>query len=124
MTPTFLFGADRTAVIGTPGGSRIITMVLIGLLELMDGKGAQAVADTPRFHHQYLPDVVSTEPGAFSADEVAQLTARGHSVSPGERPWGNLQVVTWDHAAGQVEAGTDPRWKGVGKGSTQNAVFR
>ncbi len=124
MTPTFLIGADRTAVIGTPGGSRIITMVLLGLLDLMDGKGAQATVDAVRFHHQYLPDALSAEPGAFSDDEIAQLKARGHTVSPGERAWGNMQVVLWDRISGRVEAGTDPRWKGVGKGGAVNQTFQ
>jgi len=124
MTPTFLIGADRTAVIGTPGGSRIITMVLIGLLELMDGKGAQATVDAPRFHHQYLPDVLSAEPGAFSDEQLTQLKARGHTVSPGERAWGNMQVVLWERGAGRIEAGTDQRWKGVGKAGTSDAVYR
>src|SRR3546814_7687474 len=41
MTPSFLLGHDKVAVIGTPGGSRIITMVLLGMLELMDGGSAQ-----------------------------------------------------------------------------------
>lgn len=124
MTPSLLLGADRVAVIGTPGGSRIITMVLLGLLELMDGKGAQDAASLPRFHHQYLPDVLSAEPGAFTDDEIAQLKARGHTVAPGERPWGNMQVVLWDRKANTVEAGTDPRWKGVGKGAAVNRVFQ
>ncbi|MGE4360277.1 MAG: gamma-glutamyltransferase, partial [Lysobacteraceae bacterium] len=52
MTPTFLSDGERTAAIGTPGGSRIITMVLLGLMDLMDGGGAQAAADRPRYHHQ------------------------------------------------------------------------
>jgi gamma-glutamyltranspeptidase/glutathione hydrolase len=124
MTPTLLLGEDRVAVIGTPGGSRIITMVLLGLLEIMEGKGAQDAANLPRFHHQYLPDVLSAEPGAFSDDEIAQLKARGHTVAPGERPWGNMQVVLWDRRANTIEAGTDPRWKGVGKGGVVNQVFQ
>jgi gamma-glutamyltranspeptidase/glutathione hydrolase len=124
MTPTLLLGEDRIAVIGTPGGSRIITMVLLGLLELMDGKGAQDAANLPRFHHQYLPDVLSAEPGAFSEEEIAQLKARGHTVAPGERPWGNMQVVLWNRKTNTVEAGTDPRWKGVGKGGVVNQVFQ
>jgi gamma-glutamyltranspeptidase/glutathione hydrolase len=118
MTPTFLLGEERVAVIGTPGGSRIITMVLLGLLELMDGRSAQAAADRPRFHHQYLPDAISAEPEAFTAAQVAALQALGHTVNAGERPWGNMQVVAWDRRTGAVEAGTDPRWKGVGKGAT------
>lgn len=118
MTPTFLIGKDRVAVLGTPGGSRIVTMVLLGLFELMDGGGAQAAADAPRYHHQYLPDQLSAEPEAFTADEVAQLKARGHAVQIGDRSWGNMQVVLWHRDTGAVEAGTDPRWKGVGKGSS------
>jgi gamma-glutamyltranspeptidase/glutathione hydrolase len=45
-------------------------------------------------------------------------------VAPGERPWGNMQVVLWDRRTNTVEAGTDPRWKGVGKGGVVNQVFQ
>ena len=126
MTPTFLLGKDKIAALGTPGGSRIITMVLLGLLELMDGKSAQAAADLPRFHHQYLPDAISAEQGAFDAGQIAALQARGHVVNAGERTWGNMQVVTWDRATGEVTAGSDSRWKGVGKGATTavEAIYR
>src|SRR5690606_20415015 len=68
MTPTLLFSGDRAAAIGTPGGSRIITMVLLGLLELMEGASADDTVAQPRFHHQYLPDRLSAEPGALSAE--------------------------------------------------------
>ena len=125
MTPSFLVGPERTAVIGTPGGSRIITMVLLGLVELMEGEGAQATAAAPRFHHQYLPDVVQAEADAFTPEEIAALEAMGHDVQTAERTWGNMQVVLWNHQNGEVEAGTDPRWKGVGKGSsTEASVYR
>ncbi len=121
MTPTFVRGEDRVAVLGTPGGSRIVTMVLLGVLGVMDGQGAQDIAGAPRFHHQYLPDAVSVEPGAFSEAELADLRARGHQVDAGERTWGNMQVVLWHTRDGRVEAGTDPRWKGVGKGASSGA---
>lgn len=125
MTPSFLVGPDRTAVLGTPGGSRIITMVLLGLVELMQGEGAQATAAAPRFHHQYLPDVVQAEAAAFEPAEIEALEAMGHDVEAGDRTWGNMQVVLWHHRTGDVEAGTDPRWKGVGKGSsTEASVYR
>ena len=125
MTPSFLIGEGRTALLGTPGGSRIITMVLLGMVELMEGNGAQAATAAPRFHHQYLPDAVQAEAGAFEPAEIAALEAMGHTVQAGERTWGNMQVVVWDHATGEVEAGTDPRWKGVGKGSsTEASVYR
>ena len=124
MTPTFLFGKDRVGVLGTPGGSRISTMVLLGLFEMMDGKGAQAAVDRPRFHHQYLPDVLSVEPGALTAGIVAELRKRGHDVRENDDTWGNMQAVLWHRDSGEVEAGTDGRWKGVGKGSTGAAIFR
>jgi gamma-glutamyltranspeptidase / glutathione hydrolase len=118
MTPTFLFGEQRVAVVGTPGGSRIITMVLLALLELIEGQAAQAAVDLPRWHHQYLPDAISAEPGAFTPEQIDALQARGFTVSAGERSWGNMQIALWHLADGQVEAGSDPRWKGVGKGAT------
>lgn len=124
MTPTFLIAKDRIAVLGTPGGSRIATMVLLGLFELMDGQGAQVAADAPRFHHQYLPDAVSAEPEAFSAEEIAGLRALGHDVQVADRSWGNMQVVLWRRDAGAVEAGTDSRWKGVGKGTASSSIYR
>ena len=117
MTPTFLISPTRTAVLGTPGGSRIITMVLISLMQLMDGKSAADSAAAPRIHHQYLPDAISAEPGALTPEEITALQARGFTVSPNERTWGNMQIVLWDKISGEVSAGSDPRWKTVGGGS-------
>ena len=120
MTPTFMIGSDRVAVLGSPGGSRIITMVLLGALELMGGADAQAATAAPRIHHQYLPDAISAEPGALSEAEITALQKRGFIVSPSERPWGNMQIVLWDKKAGKVSTGSDPRWKTVGGGG----IFR
>ena len=102
-------------------------MVILGLLNLIDGGGAQATADLPRFHHQYLPDTLSVEAEALSPAESAALTARGHSIAAAERPWGNMQVVVWNRSTGAVEAGTDSRWEGVGKasdGAGDESIFR
>ncbi len=118
MTPTFLIGPQRFAAVGTPGGSRIITMVLLALLELMDGNGAQQAVDLRRIHHQYLPDVIAAEPGALSDELSAALERRGFAVSAGERTWGNMHIALWHRDSGKVEAGADRRWKGVGKGAT------
>ena len=127
MSPSILVSPERTAILGTPGGSRIISMVILGLLNLIDGGGAQATADLPRFHHQYLPDTLSVEAEALSPAESAALTARGHSIAAAERPWGNMQVVVWNRSTGAVEAGTDSRWEGVGKasdGGGDESIFR
>ena len=125
MTPTFLIGEDRIAVLGTPGGSRIISMVIQATLDLQDGASAADAVAAPRVHHQYLPDEVQIEPGALSPELRADLEARGHAIKEEARSWGNMQIVLWNLGSGDVEAGADPRWKNVGKGSTQEGgIFR
>jgi gamma-glutamyltranspeptidase/glutathione hydrolase len=120
MTPTFMESDNKVAVLGTPGGSRIITMVLLGILGYDDGLDAQQVAALPRYHHQWMPDVIEAESDAFTPDVVEGLRAMGHTVDvpdqeagdDGRRSshvWGNLQTVEWDKATGKLSGGTDPR---------------
>ncbi len=118
MTPSFLLGPEHVAVLGTPGGSRIISMVLIGLLSLMDGQNAQQAAATPRVHHQYLPDVLSYEEGALDPSTIAAMNERGFTLESGRSSWGNMQVARWNRQNGEVDAGSDPRWGDVGKAAT------
>ena len=118
MTPTIMASPGKVAALGAPGGSRIITEVLLGILGYDDGLTAQQVAAKPRFHHQWLPDVISAEPDALDADTVATLQAMGHSVNAGEGRWGNLQTVAWDRIADTLSGGTDPR-NPVGKAAVQ-----
>ena len=110
MSPTFMIGEDKRAVIGTPGGSRIITMVLLGILDFMAGNEPESWVSLPRFHHQYEPDKISAEADAFSAEEIAALEALGHKVEVRERPWGNMHGAMWNRKTGEVTAGSDPRW--------------
>jgi gamma-glutamyltranspeptidase / glutathione hydrolase len=119
MTPSFLIGEDQVAVIGTPGGSRIISMVLLGLIALMDGNTAQQAVALPRVHHQYLPDVLSYEPGALDEATLAKLRERGFTVEAGRDSWGNMHVARWNPRTGEVEAGSDPRWGDVGKAASR-----
>lgn len=128
MTPSFMESKDRIAVIGTPGGSRIITMVLLGMLGYDQGLGAQQVAALPRYHHQWLPDVISAESGAFAPEVAATLRRMGHAVDlPGDTAaggrgsshvWGNLQTVLWDKTQNTLSGGADPR-NPVGKAEVQ-----
>jgi gamma-glutamyltranspeptidase/glutathione hydrolase len=110
MTPTFMFGKNRQAAIGTPGGSRIITMVLLGILDFMDGNDPESWVSLPRFHHQFLPDEIFAEEGAFSTAEINSLEDMGHTVTVRNRTWGNMHGVLWDRMTGTVSAGSDPRW--------------
>lgn len=109
MSPTFVIGEDKVGVIGTPGGSRIITMVLEGILAFIDGETPEQFVANPRYHHQYMPDVISAEKGAFTPGEVRALEAMGHKVSESERRWGFMNAVSWDRKTGAMHAGSDPR---------------
>jgi gamma-glutamyltranspeptidase/glutathione hydrolase len=115
MTPTFLDSTGRVAVLGTPGGSRIITMVLHATLGFVEEFGAAEMVTQPRFHHQYLPDRIALEPDALSEGVRAELTLKGHSLQPLERGYGNMQVVIWDRVRGEVSAASDPRGIGLGR---------
>ena len=124
MTPTFMESKDKVAVLGTPGGSRIITMVLLGILGYDAGLSAQEVAALPRYHHQWLPDVIEAESGTFTAEVAQALQAMGHALKlPPEEAeggrgsshvWGNLQTVEWDRTNNTLQGGSDPR-NSVGK---------
>jgi gamma-glutamyltranspeptidase / glutathione hydrolase len=115
MSPSIVIGADRTAVIGSPGGSTIITQVLEGILHFIDGESAQQIAAHKRFHHQYLPDVVNVEEGTFDAATSDALTKMGYTLKPRES-WGFMNVVTWDRKANKLDAASDPRRpSGLGK---------
>ena len=109
MTPTLMLGKDKSAAIGTPGGGRIITMVLLGILDFVDGNEPESWVSLPRYHHQYVPDKIYAEKEAFSAEEVAALEAMGHTVEIRERRWGNMHGVMWNHKTGEVTAASDPR---------------
>lgn len=113
MTPTFVESKDTIAIIGTPGGSRIITMVFEGVLGVTDNKTALQIVSQPRFHHQYLPDVVQYEKGMFNEDELAQLQLLGHNVRELESPYGNMQIVIWNKLKNEVSAASDPRVEGL-----------
>lgn len=115
MSPSFLESERGVAIVGTPGGSRIITMVLLAALEWQRGASAADMVAMKRFHHQYLPDIINYEPGAFTDAEIEELQNMGHSLSLSKRPFGNMNVVTWDFADDTVESATDPRGEGEGR---------
>jgi gamma-glutamyltranspeptidase/glutathione hydrolase len=115
MSPSFLESDQGMAIVGTPGGSRIITMVLQAARAWENGASAEEMVSRKRFHHQYLPDVVTYEPGALSAADIEKLQAMGHTLSESRRPFGNMNVVTWEYATNEVRSATDPRGEGEGR---------
>jgi len=121
MAPSFMFGRDRVAVVGAKGGSRIITITLLGMLGLEQGMSPAQIAAMPRYHHQYLPDAIVAEPGAFSPGTIAALEAMGHSVQVADKPWTFfLHAVDWNLRDGTMRGGADPR-NPTGKASVSAA---
>jgi gamma-glutamyltranspeptidase/glutathione hydrolase len=115
MTPAFLESDRGVAILGTPGGSRIITMVMRSAMAWTNGADADEMVSMKRYHHQFFPDRVDYEEGAFTDAEVQALEAMGHQLSKSKRAFGNMNVVTWDYATGEVEAVADPRAGGEGR---------
>ncbi len=111
MTPTFVEDSRGVLVLGAPGGSRIISQVLLAVLDYMAQPAVdlERIAAAPRYHHQFWPDRIELEPGGFSAEWRAALTARRHVLETGARQWGNLQMVFMPASGGEPQAASDPR---------------
>jgi gamma-glutamyltranspeptidase/glutathione hydrolase len=114
MTPTFVEDERGLLVFGTPGGSRIISMMLLGILAYVDGglPDIERLVSAPRYHHQFIPDGIEYEPGAFPEVWIDALQAKGHTLREGRRRWGNMQAVYVDRASGEANSYSDPRGKG------------
>ena len=111
MTPTFLETEDRVAVLGTPGGSRIISMVL-GVLDFEEGNPPKSWVSLPRYHHQYLPDQVQYELGGLSNREQTTLRNKGHTLVEKNRRYGNMQAIMVWKKKDLLFAASDPRGEG------------
>ncbi len=112
MSPTFLETDDQVAILGTPGGSRIISMVLLGILDFAEGNAPESWVSLPRFHHQYQPDEIQYEAGAFTDQEILELEKLGHTLKEKSRKYGNMQAILFDRKTGEVKAASDPRGEG------------
>ncbi|WAC46490.1 gamma-glutamyltransferase [Pseudomonas sp. SL4(2022)] len=112
MSPSFIESAEDFASFGTPGGSRIPSMVLLAILEYLNQQPIERWPAMPRFHHQFMPDVIEHEPNAFHPTEIKALETLGHQLKATGRQYGNQQVLYWDKQDGKVSAASDPR--GIG----------
>ncbi len=111
MTPTFVEDERGVLVLGAPGGSRIISQVLLGILDYMRQRDVDldSIVNAPRYHHQFWPDRVEIEPAGFSAEWQAALAAKKHAIRVGARQWGNMQAVFRAKRDGAMQAASDPR---------------
>jgi gamma-glutamyltranspeptidase/glutathione hydrolase len=113
MTPTIVLAGGRPwMVIGSPGGPRIITTVLLSVLNVVDfGMTIQQAVAAPRFHHQWRPDRLYLEPD-YSPDAAGRLERWGHPVVRSDRPWSSAQGIVRDLETGLFWGGSDPRSDG------------
>ena len=113
MTPTFLERPEHVAILGTPGGSRIPTMVFLSTLAFDESYGAIKMVSLMRFHHQYLPDKLVFEPDTFSPDLQQSLSRMGHQLKPLKQYYGDMQAISWDQNLNLITAASDPRHIGM-----------
>ena len=111
MTPTIVEKEGQLwMVVGTPGGSTIITAVAQTILNAYEFKlSMQEAVNAPRFHHQWLPDALIFEPDAFSASTIKGLKQKGYLISEKSNTIiGKVDAIKV-LKDGRLEAGADPR---------------
>ncbi|MBE9053572.1 gamma-glutamyltransferase [Nostocales cyanobacterium LEGE 11386] len=116
MTPTIITENGRLRmVVGTPGGSTIITQVLQIILNvLVYNMDVGAAVSVSRIHHQWLPDTLAVEPWGLDALTLQELRRRGHKITEAN-PWGNANAIAIT-ADGELEGAADPRGEGSPRG--------
>ncbi len=115
MSPTFIESNSKVIIVGTPGGSRIITMVLLAILGHEQGLTAKQIVAAKRFHHQYLPDRIQFEPGLLTPKILKKLIRYKHAIKQLKSDYGNMQIIIWDKNTNKITAASDPRGVGSAK---------
>lgn len=110
MTPTILLKHEKLyMVIGSPGGPRIISAVLLAILNVVDfNMTLQQAADAPRFHFQAYPNTIFIEPNALSTEVQDNLINRGYHITP-QKTWGAIEAILFDANTGELTGANDKR---------------
>ncbi len=117
MVPTIVLrDAELSLVTGSPGGPRIISALLLSLLNWMRfGMDAQAAINAPRFHHQWMPDELTIEQ-TFPDALAQQLVAQGYTLDK-KRAWiGQVEAIGIDPRTHERLGAADPRRQGAAVG--------
>lgn len=118
MTPTILLIDDEQPfmVIGSPGGSTIITVVLQSILNVIDfDMDIQQALDMPRIHHQWMPDRIDYEPFGMTIDVKNELIKKGQIIGH-KRYMGRAEGIIIDYRENIIWGATDPRGSGEAVG--------
>ncbi|TPN89445.1 gamma-glutamyltransferase [Mesorhizobium sp. CU2] len=116
MSPTIVIKDGKPfMVIGSPGGSRIITITLEAILNVIDhGMNIQEAIDAPRIHHQWLPDTVYVEPFGLSPDTERLLAGMGYNLTLSDQTWGQAAgILVGGKSLGEIEKGGGARYNGA-----------
>ena len=118
MSPTVVSKDGKPfMVIGSPGGSRIITITLSAIINVIDhGMDIREAIDAPRIHHQWLPDTVYVEAHGLSPDTMKLLTGMGHRLEiAGEgKTWGQAAgILVGGESLGEISKGGGARYNGA-----------
>lgn len=116
MSPTVVAKDGKPfMVIGSPGGSRIITITLEAIVNVVDhGMNIQEAIDAPRIHHQWLPDTVYIEPFGLSPDTEKLLAGMGYHLDLGDKTWGQAAgILVGGKSLAEIEKGGGARYNGA-----------
>ncbi|HEY8156484.1 MAG TPA: gamma-glutamyltransferase [Myxococcota bacterium] len=117
MTPSIVLRGDKLLLVtGSPGGPRIISTVLLSILNVVDYElDVMAAVSAPRIHHQWQPDTLVAE-RAIAEDVLAGLRERGHQVEVSRDNWSSAQALVYQADTGWYGGGSDPRSDGLALG--------
>ncbi|RWO53480.1 gamma-glutamyltransferase [Mesorhizobium sp.] len=116
MSPTIVAKDGKPfMVIGSPGGSRIITITLAAIVNVVDhGMNIQEAIDAPRIHHQWLPDTVYVEPFGLSPDTEKLLAGKGYRLDVTDATWGQAAgILVGGKSLTEIEKGGGARYNGA-----------
>ncbi|RUX96764.1 MULTISPECIES: gamma-glutamyltransferase [unclassified Mesorhizobium] len=116
MSPTVVAKDGKPfMVIGSPGGSRIITITLEAIVNVIDhGMNIQEAIDAPRIHHQWLPDTVYIEPFGLSPDTEKLLAGMGYHLDLADQTWGQAAgILVGGKSLAEIEKGGGARYNGA-----------
>jgi gamma-glutamyltranspeptidase/glutathione hydrolase len=118
MCPTLILKDSKPIMaLGARGGSKIITSVFQTIVNVLDfGMDIQEAVETPRFHHQWLPDTIAYEKYCFPEEVISRLSENGHALRETTGTLGQVEAILIDPESGWIYGASDPREGGVAVG--------